>query len=90
MSENARLAGCSYCGTTVPSNPNLPFFEDRSEGSREATRACKHCRCFPEAHLPSERWTPTGYPIVIGKPHVFEPHGEFETDRFYCGCRGWE
>lgn len=86
-----RIARCSYgCGDAVPSHPKLAFFEDRSEGSRAATQTCKHCRCYPQAHEPSERWTPTGYPSVIGKPHPFEAHGEYSTDLYYCGCKGWE
>lgn len=83
-----RMATCSYgCGIVSPSNPDLPFFEDRSEGSRAATQTCKHCRCYPQAHQPRE----TGeYPSVIGKPHPFEAHGEYSADLFYCGCRGWD
>jgi hypothetical protein len=86
MSE--RQARCS-CGKTRPSSERdrLPFFEDRSESSRQARIACKICRAYAMAHEPREDGS---FPSVIGKPHAFEPHGAFEFDLYYCGCRGWD
>lgn len=86
-----RYAHCS-CGKREPSSKHegLAFFEDRSAGSRAAEQTCKHCRCYPQAHEPSQRPTPTGYPTVIGDPHPFEPHGAYDHDIFYCGCKGWD
>lgn len=85
--KDGRVASCSYCSRTLPSNSNMPFFEDRSGGSKIAIQTCKHCRCYPQAHVRREDGQ---YPSVIGRPHAFEAHGEYQTDRFYCGCRGWE
>lgn len=86
MSE--RQAKC-LCGATRPSSDfkRLPFFEDRGPGSMAAQMHCKHCRAYAIAHEPREDGR---YPSIIGKPHAFEPHGPFEFDNYYCGCRGWD
>ncbi len=88
-----REARCSYCQTVVPSRESLPFFQFRGEGSREATETCRVCRCYEIAHHPRTDG-PEAYrgkiPSVIGTPHPFEPHGAYEFDGYYCGCRGWE
>ena len=79
-----RKAQCS-CGQVVPSSKSLPFFESTAEGSRDAVESCKHCGYFRVAHTPE----------VIAKNKSlkctnFEPHGAYEFDRYYCGCRGWD
>lgn len=80
-----RLAKCS-CGKTQPSSDRarLAFFEFRGEGSPAAMAHCKHCGYYEVAHN-------------TGKPHLkgnvcehFEPHGAYDFDLFYCGCRGWD
>jgi hypothetical protein len=77
-----RTARCAYgCGATAPSALTLPFFEFLGEGSREAALACKTCRFFEVAHEE---------PRHKDQAHPFEPHGAFEFDRYYCGCRGWD
>lgn len=81
---DGRTARCS-CGATRPSSTGLAFFEYRGEGSRSAVDTCKHCRYALVAH---ER--------KRSEPHLrlvcdhFEPHGAWEHDSFYCGCRGFE
>jgi len=74
-----RTARCS-CGAERSSDYALAFFEYRGENSRAATVSCLHCGYYEEAH--------------DGRPHThicehFEPHGAYDTDIFYCGCRGW-
>lgn len=85
--DPSRIAHCTYCSKQFPSSPNLAFFENRAEGSRAAVETCKHCRCYPQAHVKNGLGV---FPSVIGKPHLFEPHGAYEYDLFYCGCRGWD
>jgi hypothetical protein len=82
-SLEGRLARC-MCGNTRPSieseDGSLAFFEFRGEGSPKAKQMCKHCRYYEVAHRPE-------------KNHdckTFEPHGAFEFDEYYCGCRGWD
>lgn len=89
----SRKARCASCQTVVASSDKLPFFEDRGEGSREAVEACRICKCFEKAHHPRTDGPASGIgkiPSVIGTPHPFEPHGAWEFDLYYCGCRGWD
>lgn len=74
---SARMASCRYCGHTVPSDKHmLAFWEDRSALSERAIRQCKHC----------------GYYDTVPKhtDHKFESHGAWDTDAYYCGCKGWD
>jgi hypothetical protein len=83
---NKRVARCVYgCGAEVESSPELPFFTSRAAGSSEAEESCKNCKYKKAAH---SRETMARNKTL--KCHNFEPHGEFETDQFYCGCRGWD
>ncbi len=79
-----RLAKCD-CGATKPSHINLPFFEFQGENSDRARTSCKNCPYFDTAHTDEVR---------ARNPRVkcinFEPHGAYEFDRMYCGCRGWD
>lgn len=75
-----RMAKCAYGCNPVPSHQGLPFFEFKGEDSKEAKIVCKNCRYYDVAH---------------GKGHKqvcenFVPHGTFEFDSYYCGCRGWD
>lgn len=74
-----REARC-YCGKTEPITKNLPFFESRDTGSRQATQSCKHCRYYDVAHG-------KGHKVVCNN---FEPHGAYQYDSYYCGCDGWD
>ena len=79
-----REARCG-CGKIVPSSKGLAFFEYRGEGSQAATNMCRHCRYAEQAHALK--------PNVKHLQHccdAFEPHGAWEYDTFYCGCRGWD
>ena len=90
-----RMARCAYCSNTRPSSDRekLPFFEDRSEGTKWAT---DHCTCgyTLSAHtiegmannVPSNRRTV----IEQGKCLGFVAKGPWEHDSYYCGCRGWD
>lgn len=80
-----RFAKC-FCGKTEPSSTDLAFFEFRGEGSERAKKQCQNCSYYEIAH---------NYPPVAGQKNVaichrFSPHGAFEFDDFYCGCRGWD
>lgn len=79
-----RLAKCD-CGNTEPSRTGLAFFEYLGPGSRQAVSQCKHCRYSIEAHTPEVMVRNTAL-----KCTTFEPHGGFESDRFYCGHAGWD
>jgi hypothetical protein len=73
-----RMAEC-HCGRKMKSDPSmLAFFEFRGEGSREAKDRCKNCSYYEVAHSRGI------------KCQNFVPHGAFETDKFYCGCNGWD
>lgn len=77
-----RKARCA-CGRIVPSSIKLAFFEYTGEGSSAAIETCATCHYFETAHSPDAR------PNV----HIcdnFKPHGPYEYDRYYCGCRGWD
>jgi hypothetical protein len=83
-----RVARCAYgCGNTTPSDHPTwrPFFEYLGEGSREATNLCT-CGYSEVVHHPIN--TTTGRPGVTD--HPFTPKGGRDTDRYYCGCRGWD
>jgi hypothetical protein len=85
---DSRQARCPYCGTTKPSDPGLPFFEDRGEGSRHATTLC-HCGYALAAHDDDPRHAHVMRncaDAMKGKG----PRGPHEFDSFYCGCRGWD
>lgn len=80
----ARTAKCG-CGRIEPSSADLPFFEFRGEASLDAKRVCRHCHYFEVAHTPEVMVRNAAL-----KCTTFEPHGAFEFDVFYCGCRGWD
>lgn len=73
-----RTALCPDCDKKVPSDMRLPFFQFRGEGSSAAVDQCK-CGYYEIAH--QEGRTRAGHP--------FEPHGAWDYDLYYCGCRGW-
>ena len=80
-----RYARCG-CGRTVPStlDGSLAFFEFRGDGSHSAKDICRNCSYAENAHTPE----------VMQRNNAlnckdFEPHGAFEFDNYYCGCRGW-
>lgn len=80
-----RTARC-ICGSVVASTtPHIAFFEYRGEGSRSATTTCKNCRYAEVAHTDEAR---RKNPRLLCT--TFEPHGAFEFDSFYCGCRGFD
>lgn len=80
---SGRMARC-LCGRTEESNPNLAYFNFRGAGSQWEL-VCLHCGRLENAHpkkLADER---------RGCCNRFEPRiGGFETDTYYCGCRGWD
>lgn len=85
MSElTGRQARCT-CRRLEPSSRDLAFFEFCGEGSERATKTCKNCHYHAVAHTAA----------VMAKNDAlkctnFEPHGPFEFDSYYCGCRGWD
>lgn len=94
LAEVRRLAGrvahCTYCGARAarPSlSEALAFFEYRGEGSQAATDQCATCGCVAAAHAPRK----LPFASLNGiTDHPFVAHGPWETDLYYCGCRGWE
>lgn len=80
-----RMAKCH--GPLVPSEPGLPFFQFRGEGSRDATQLCGVCGYHLIAHTPEIMAKPHMKRI---EPHEFAEHGPWEYDLYYCGCRGWD
>lgn len=75
-----RSAECTLCDRLVPSSEKLAFFEYMGEGSRKSKIQCKHCAYYDVAHNGDNARVCNN----------FEPHGAFENDRYYCGCRGWD
>lgn len=75
-----RQAKCASCGSVVPSSYGLAFFRYRGASSHDALHKCKNCVYYEYAHTHGE-------PL---KCQNFEPHGPYEYDEYYCGCRGWD
>lgn len=99
-----RIAKCAYDhennpheDSRVPSSLGLAFFEYRGLGSRDSEDLCGHegCGYGKVAHvgpylgswLKNADGSPNGRAI---SDHEFTPHGPWEEDRYYCGCRGWD
>lgn len=84
----ARLATCPYCKATRPSSRDLPFFESRESGT-SLSKLCAKCGLYEIAH---RYWAVRRYPEPLPqtRDHEYAPHGEWDTDSFYCGCRGWD
>ena len=79
-----RTASCAMnCGATRPSSLALAFFEFRGQGSDPAVKRCRHCSYVDVVHDPA-------YSHYKKQDHDFTPHGAWDTDTFYCGCRGWD
>ncbi len=81
-----RIAKCG-CGNTRPSSEGekLASFEFTGEGSKRALDICRNCAYAEVAHTPE---------VMARNKNLkcmrFEPHGAYEFDSFYCGCRGWD
>jgi hypothetical protein len=80
-----RQAKCPHCKTLVKSSMTLAFFEYWGEGSPSALYHCKHCGYYESAHV-----DPKAKHLVSRVCDHFEPHGAYEFDSYYCGCRGWD
>lgn len=73
-----RKAKCADCNTVVDSDYSLAFFEYRGPGSYRALNMCKRCMYARGPHKDKI------------KDHLFVPHGPYEQDEYYCGCKGWD
>jgi hypothetical protein len=80
-----RTATCVYCKTSVPSDPNLAFFEDRSTETARTPCAAPGCYFVEAVHR--EINPHTNRPGITD--HEFIPR-QYDTDAYYCGCRGWD
>ncbi len=81
-----RQAKCSLgCGSIQPSGLNLAFFEYLGPGSPASRQNCKKCGYFDTAHVRKEGQPPNRHVCLS-----FAPHGPYEFDKYYCGCRGWD
>lgn len=87
MDLTNRIAKC-VCGMEMPSSTDLSFFKFRGQGSRDAESDCAICRFHEVAHVRANELNEPHLARVRG--HEFTPHGAFESDAFYCGCRGWD
>lgn len=72
------------CLCEQPSSTDLPFFEYRGPGSREALEGCAVCSILHQ-NKPCPEWRLKD----VGE-HDFAPLGPSQYDRFYCGCWGWD
>jgi hypothetical protein len=80
-----RTAECAYLPrghADKPSSFDLAFFEYRGPGCLDAERLCK-CGYARSAHEDPARRRNL-------KCKTFSPHGPWDTDKYYCGCRGWD
>jgi hypothetical protein len=86
-----RQARCAHCRAVRPSSLDLPFFEYRGLGSREAAEKCK-CGYLSTPHTEAHQAErkERGRPPFICKNGGFEAAGPNEFDLYYCGCRGWD
>ena len=66
----------------------LPLFEARGEGTPAATDYCK-CGYAEIAHRDDSKERRRNV-VKEGVCKGFVPHGAYEFDRYYCGCRGWD
>jgi hypothetical protein len=80
-----RFAKC-MCGTIVPSEFTLAFFEYLGPDSNKSHTACKMCGFYEVAHAGPNVGSWVRKPIT----HPFVEHGPYEYDGYYCGCRGWD
>ena len=98
-SLEGRTAVCTGCKnrpqSQQPSAWTLPFFEYCGEGSR-TSKLCKHCGFTADGH-PSQggtgNYSKSDKPIRGLCEHrglLYEPRGDTGTDKFYCGCWGWD
>jgi hypothetical protein len=79
-----RYARC-LCFKTVPSAPDLPFFQDRGPNSKYQNTTCVVCNYNESAHVPAIQARPRSLictQFMRGQGHEF--------DSYYCGCRGWD
>lgn len=84
-----RTAICCSEKSIRPSDPDkLAFFEYRGPGSKAATLACK-CGYAEMAHTPDKTHVMKHCAKKNGVSG-FQPRGEWEHDKYYCGCRGWD
>lgn len=84
-SLEGRFAKCGKTCAVEPSNADLAFFEYLGPDSPASKNHCAQCGYYESAHkrdgdrLPSQN-------VCLN----FRPHGPYEFDRYYCGCRGWD
>ena len=94
-----RVAQCAYnnprgqCRSEKPSSLDLAFFEWRGEGSPAAVEHCV-CGYHAVAHDPqvTRTYVRGNQQTVVerGECSGFRPRGAWDTDLYYCGCRGWD
>lgn len=89
-----REAHCTSCGKVAPSTDrdHLAFFRYRGAGSAAADESCGVCGFNIRAHDPEFCAKNVDPRTVIekGKCTGFVPHGPWDFDLYYCGCRGWD
>lgn len=89
-----RTAVC-LCKKTRPSSdyPNLAFFDYRGVG--HGKEDCKNCGYTEVVHQPGGNPMSVSYKRMFPKwpdncCKVYERTVSWETDIYYCGCRGWD
>lgn len=81
-SLEGRLAKCGDGCRLRPSSLDLAFFEYLGPGSPASKQNCAKCGYYESAHSKQ----PRGQHVCLN----FQPHGPYEFDRYYCGCKGWD
>lgn len=81
-----RTALCQ-CGSEQPSSLKLAFFAYRGLGS-DIVHQCAEPGCgrYDYTHLPINPGTSRDGIT----DHAFIPRTPFDTDLYYCGCKGWD
>lgn len=85
-SLEGRQSKCAYnCGSIQPSSLDLAFFEYLGPNSPASRQNCKKCGYFDTAHVRKEGQAHNRHVCL-----TFVPHGPYDFDKYYCGCKGWD
>lgn len=80
-----RFAKCTSRCQLRPSSVDLAFFEYLGPDSPASKQNCAQCGYYESAHR-GDGDRPRNQNVCL----IFRPHGTYEFDRYYCGCRGWD
>jgi hypothetical protein len=98
--SNDALNMCKHCAYAKNAHRFFPYYNPgrcpncnadalRYLGKVEYMWGCDNCTgAFTDAEVVGRRHPTPKNPAI--QPHEFEPHGPYEYDKYYCGCRGWD